>query len=111
MFREDKKELTRDEYHRLISAASVLGRQRLMLLMETICSTGIRVSEVKYITVEALRQGKAEICLKGKIRTILLPNKLCRKLLKYCKKQKPFPERFSSPETELEYPESKYGRK
>ena len=88
MFREDKKELTRDEYHRLISAASVLGRQRLMLLMETICSTGIRVSEVKYITVEALRQGKAEICLKGKIRTILLPNKLCRKLLKYCKKQK-----------------------
>ena len=59
-----------------------------MLLMETICSTGIRVSEVKYITVEALKLGKAEISLKGKIRTILLPNKLCRKLLKYAKKQR-----------------------
>ena len=58
------------------------------MLMETICSTGIRVSEVKYITVEALRCGKAEIALKGKIRTILLPAKLCRKLLKYCKKRK-----------------------
>ena len=56
--------------------------------METICSTGIRVSEVKYITVEALAQGRAEISLKGKIRTILLPGKLCRKLLKYAKKQK-----------------------
>ena len=55
--------------------------------METICSTGIRVSEVKYITVEALRCGKAEIALKGKIRTILLPARLCRKLLKYCKKR------------------------
>lgn len=59
-----------------------------MLLLETICSTGIRVSEVKYVTVEALKLGKAEISLKRKIRTILLPNKLCRKLLKYAKKQK-----------------------
>ena len=49
---------------------------------------GVRVSEVKYITVEALKLGKAEISLKGKIRTILLPNKLCRKLLKYAKKQR-----------------------
>ena len=88
LFREDCKELTREEYQRLIAAAQSTGRERLMLLMETICSTGIRVSEVKYITVEALKLGKAEISLKGKIRTILLPNKLCRKLLKYAKKQK-----------------------
>ena len=88
LFREDCKELTREEYQRLIKAAQATGRERLMLLMETICSTGIRVSEVKYITVEALKLGKAEISLKGKIRTILLPNKLCRKLLKYAKKQK-----------------------
>ena len=88
MFREDSRELTRAEYTRLLDAARAMGRDRLVLLMETICATGIRVSEVKYITVEALRRGKAEISLKGKIRTILLPGKLCRKLLKYCKKQK-----------------------
>ena len=88
LFREESKELTREEYGRLVSAAQSSGRERLVLLLETICSTGIRVSEVKYITVEALKLGKAEISLKGKIRTILLPNKLCRKLLKYAKKQK-----------------------
>ena len=88
LFREDSKELTRAEYERLVSAAQASGRERLVLLLETICSTGIRFSEVKYITVEALKLGKAEISLKGKIRTILLPNKLCRKLFKYAKKQK-----------------------
>ena len=88
LFREDSKELTRAEYERLVAAAQASGRERLVLLLETICSTGIRVSEVKYITVEALRQGKAEISLKGKIRTILLPGKLCQKLLKYAKKRK-----------------------
>ena len=88
LFREESKELTRAEYERLVSAAQASGRERLVLLLETICSTGIRVSEVKYITVEALKLGKAEISLKGKIRTILLPNKLCRRLLKYAKKQR-----------------------
>ena len=87
LFRENRKELTRGEFDRLIAAAKAAGRERLLLLMETICSTGIRVSEVKYITVEALRSGKAEIALKGKIRTILLPARLCQKLLKYCKKR------------------------
>ena len=56
--------------------------------METICATGIRVSEVRYLTVEAARRGRAEIALKGKIRAILIPNKLCRKLLKYAGKHK-----------------------
>ena len=56
--------------------------------METICSTGIRVSEVQYITVEAAKNGKTEIALKGKIRTILLPSKLCRKLLKFATQKK-----------------------
>lgn len=88
MFREPSRELTRGEYGQLLDAAQALGRERLALLMETICATGIRVSEVKYITVETLRQGRAEIALKGKIRTILLPGKLCRKLEKYAKKQK-----------------------
>ena len=64
------------------------GRRPLALLLETICATGIRVSEVKYITVEAAQAGRAEISLKGKLRTILLPGKLCRKLKKYAKAQK-----------------------
>ena len=88
LFRESSRELTRSEYERLVAAADTLGRKRLALLMETICATGIRVSEVQYITWEAASQGKAEISLKGKIRTILLPGKLCRKLLKYAQKQK-----------------------
>ena len=56
--------------------------------METLCATGIRVSELRYITVEAAQKGRTTISLKGKIRTILLPGKLCRRLLKYAKKQK-----------------------
>ena len=88
LFRDKSRELTREEYTRLLSAAQELGRERLSLLMETICSTGVRVSEVPYLTVEAMRQGRAEIFLKGKIRTILLPAKLCRKLLKYAKRNK-----------------------
>ena len=88
LFRDTARELTRTEYERLIRTAEAQNRQRLALLMETICATGVRVSEVKYLTVEAARAGCAEISLKGKIRTILLPGKLCRKLLKYAKKQK-----------------------
>ena len=88
LFRSAEKDLSREEYLRLIETAQAEGKERLALLMETICATGIRVSEVRYITVEAARQGRAEISLKGKIRTILLPGKLCRKLLKYAKRQK-----------------------
>ena len=88
LFREENRELTKEEYSRLVETAVQEGKKRLALLMETICATGIRVSEVQYITVEAAQQGRAEISLKGKIRTILLPGKLCKKLLKYAKKQK-----------------------
>ena len=88
LFRDPCRELTRQEYEHLLSTARKLGKKRLALVMQTICATGIRVSEVKYITVEAVRQGKAEIYLKGKIRVILLSEKLCRKLEKYAKKQK-----------------------
>ena len=88
LFRDTNRELTKEEYQRLLSAAHQLERERLGLLVETIGATGIRVSEIQYITVEAVQRGKAEIALKGKIRTILLPGKLRRKLLKYAKKQK-----------------------
>ena len=88
LFRQENRNLSKEEYIRLINTACQRGMERLALLMETICATGIRVSEVQYITVEAARQGRTEISLKGKIRTILLPGKLCRKLLKYARKQK-----------------------
>lgn len=88
LFRDSKRELKRNDYERLITTARERGQDRLSLLMETICATGIRVSEVPYITVEAAQQGRTEISLKGKIRTIILPAKLCRKLLKYAKKNK-----------------------
>ena len=88
LFRDSARELSREEYARLVETARRLGRGRLSLLMETICATGIRVSEVRYITTEAVREGRTEIALKGKIRTILIPSKLCRKLLKYAKQQK-----------------------
>ena len=87
-FREENRELTKAEYQRLLDAARETGQERLELLMETICATGIRVSEVRYITVEAANRAGTDINLKGKIRSILLPNKLRRKLLKYAKKNK-----------------------
>ncbi len=88
MFREQSRELGRGEYLRLLSAARETGREGLALLMEAICSTGIRVSEVRYLTVEAARQGEAVIYLKGKIRTILLPGKLRKKLLRFAREQR-----------------------
>ena len=88
LFRDSARELSREVYARLVETARRLGRSRLSLLMETICATGIRVSEVRYITAEAVREGRTEIALKGKIRTILLPGKLCRKLEKYARQKK-----------------------
>lgn len=83
-FRDASRDLTKSDFERLRSAAS----ERLALLLEAICATGIRVSEVRYITVEAAQDGRVDISLKGKIRTILLPGKLCRKLLKFARQQK-----------------------
>ena len=88
LFRDISRELSRQEYDRLLTAARSSGQERLALIMETLCATGIRVSELRYITVEAAKAGRATITLKGKIRTILLPAKLCRKLVKYARKQK-----------------------
>ena len=88
MFRDDSRDLTRSDYNALTAAAKAQNKTRLALLMEAICATGIRVSEVRYITVEAARSGQADIALKGKVRTILLPGKLCRKLLHYGRAQK-----------------------
>lgn len=87
-FRSCEKELTRKEYYRLLETAQKRGNQRLHLLMETICSTGIRISELKYITAEAAHSGKARVSLKGKTRTVLLPSKLCRMLTHYARERR-----------------------
>lgn len=88
LFVPKEKELCRDEYMRLIEAARQQKKERLMLIVETICATGIRVSELKFITAGSVETGRAEIKCKGKLRTVFLPPKLCELLKKYIQKQK-----------------------
>lgn len=88
MFRDGKKELTREEYKRLILTAESEKKQRLSLVIQSICATGIRVSELKYITAEAIWSGRAEVSNKGKHRVIFLPDRLCRLLKSYLRKHK-----------------------
>lgn len=82
----EDKELTKEEYLRLLEAAK--NQPQLMLVMETICSTGIRVSELKYFTVEAVRRGEITISCKNKTRNIIVPGKLKKLLLDYAAKEK-----------------------
>ncbi len=84
-FVSEERELNRQEYERLVKAAE--SKPRLCLLMQTICATGIRVSEHPFITVEAAKNGVAQVRMKGKCRPVFLPRKLCRALLKYAKTQ------------------------
>lgn len=97
LFRDPTREMTRQEYTCLLTTARETGQERLALIMETLCATGIRISELRYITVEAAKDGRATITLKGKIRTILMPTKLHRKLVKYAKKEKSLPARSFAP--------------
>ncbi len=78
-----ERELTLNEYHRLIETADALGDRQTSLLMQTICSTGIRVSELPFITAEAVRAGSAWVSCKGKCRTVYLPEKLRARLIPY----------------------------
>ena len=82
-FCDERRELRRADYVRLVETARREKRPRLTLIMETLCSTGIRVSELAFVTVEAARAGRAELMLKGKCRRILFPAALARKLLRY----------------------------
>jgi len=82
----EEKELTLEEYQRLLDASK--GDQRLKLVIQTICGTGIRVSELKHFTVEAVINREISVSCKGKIRTILIPKKLRKLLLDYARKQK-----------------------
>ncbi len=87
-FLEDNRELSEIEYKRLLASALKKGNKRLYLLMMTLGSTGIRISELTYITVETARAGRVQIQMKGKCRTILLPKQLCKNLLNYSKEKK-----------------------
>lgn len=88
LFRDENRELTYAEYKRLVQAAESAGNRRLALVVQTICATGIRVSELQFITVEAVHTGRTEINNKGKRRNIFLPDKLRRALSKYLKETK-----------------------
>ena len=88
LFLPEDKELTRAEYVRLVKAAERNENQRLALVLQTICATGIRVSELKFITAEAVQTGRAEVTNKGKRRAVFLPEKLRRLLKGYLRAQK-----------------------
>lgn len=86
-FCEKERELSKREYQRLVEAAAKKNNTRLNLVMQTICATGIRVSELRFITVEALALRHAEVACKGKRRTVLLSKQLCQLLCQYVKQQ------------------------
>lgn len=87
-FRTRERELTREEYERLLRTARQNGDERLYLIMQTICATGIRISELPFITVSAVHSRRARVSLKGKTRTVLLPQELCSKLKAYIRQKK-----------------------
>jgi len=87
-FCSENKYLSREEYYRIVKTAKEMGKIRLVMILQTICATGIRVSELKAVTVEAVRNGSIVIYNKGKVRTALLPDELRKELLYYIGKMK-----------------------
>lgn len=83
MFLDEKKELTKSDYIKLVEEAERKKDTRLSLILQTLASTGIRISELKYITIKAIRYGKVDVFCKGKVRVVFLNKKLCKKLLMY----------------------------
>lgn len=83
----EEKELTKAEYMRLVNTAKQKGNERLNLILQTICGTGIRVSELQFITVEAIKNGEAIVSLKGKTRSVFVVKELRKKLLRYVREQ------------------------
>lgn len=88
VFCSEEKELSRAEYTRLLIAARKNKNERLDLLIQTVCATGIRISELEFITVEAVKAGEANVSCKGKIRRIFILPKLRKKLMKYIRERK-----------------------
>ena len=87
VFCSEEKELTKAEYERLCRTAEKKQNERLCLILQTICGTGIRVSELQFITVEAVRKGEAIVLLKGKTRSVFIVRDLQKKLLRYISEQ------------------------
>ena len=88
LFIDESKELTKVEYDRLVQEAQRKNNERLALVIQTICATGIRVSELRFITVESVQNGRVEISSKGKRRMVFLPDKLRQLLRNYVRKTK-----------------------
>ncbi len=88
IFRPEEQELTKAEYLRLVRTAEANRNHRLSLLLQTICATGMRVSELPFVTVEAVRCGKVVVSCKGKVRTVFLVRQLQKRLLAYVKEMK-----------------------
>ena len=88
IFRDKERELSEKEYLSLLKAAKQKGNQRLFYIMETLCNTGIRISELQFITAEAVWTGTAVVKCKGKQRKVLLPQRLRKELQRYCKKNR-----------------------
>lgn len=87
IFSSKDKELTKGEYEKLLTAAKSKRNERLYYLMQTIGSTGLRISELKYVTCESVNAGQTTINCKGKIRQVFLPKQLCKMLKTYIKQQ------------------------
>lgn len=85
LFLKEEKELSKEEYRKLVKTAREEGKEQIALCMETIAATGIRISELRYFTVEKVKKGRIEICNKGKYRRIFLTDDIRKKLLHYCK--------------------------
>lgn len=88
IFCPEEKELTKEEYIRLVNAANRKGSERLCLILQTICGTGIRVGELQFITVEAVKRGEAAVSCKGKNRSVFIVKELRKKLLRYANDKK-----------------------
>lgn len=87
VYRSDEKELTQKEYERLVNTAMKQGKEQLALILQTVCGTGIRISELRFVTVEAVRHGEAHVHCKGKSRKIFIVEELKKLLLDYAKKK------------------------
>lgn len=88
IFCEEKRELKKEEYYRLVGTARQSGNERLAMILQTLCGLGLRVSELKFVTAEAVRNGKFQVLNKGKNRLVFIPGKLQKRLLWYIKRQR-----------------------
>lgn len=86
IYRPDEKELTRNEYERLVNTAMKQGKEKLAVILQTICGTGIRISELQFITVDAVKRGEAKVHCKGKTRKVFIVSELKTLLLDFIKK-------------------------